>query len=512
MKLKEILRDVAVTQAGGEGLPGGKPLSLGEPSSFGESSSFGELEIAGITCDSRRVGPGWVFVCIRGVERDGHRYAAQAEQAGAAAIVAEEEIGCPGCTGRAVPLLVPSSRRAWAQMCANWFGRPAERLHLVGITGTNGKTSETYMLKAILEGCGQKVGLIGTIQNMIGDRVLPSAHTTPDPYDLHSMFALMAAEGCTYAVMEVSSHALDQERVSGCTFDAAIFTNLTQDHLDYHKTMENYLAAKKKLFQMCRRAVVNADDPWTPKLVEGLSCPVLTYSTQKNEADYVAKNIRPRPDGVDFELVGDSRIGRVRLGIPGLFSVYNALAAAACGLVLGLPFDRLIEALSQAKGVKGRAEIVPTGRNFTVVIDYAHTPDGLEKICRTMKECSHGRLVTLFGCGGDRDKGKRPKMAAAAASLSDFLIITSDNPRTEDPEAIIRDILAGLPQGGKAVPYTVIPNRVEAIHWAVRNAQPGDTLLLAGKGHETYQILKQEVIHLDEREVVADALRETAVS
>lgn len=490
MKLFEILRDIPFSGAGGEDDP----------------------EIAGITCDSRRVGPGWVFVCIRGVETDGHRFAAQAEKAGAAAIVAEESVGCPACTGRAVRVLVPSCRKAWAQMCANWFGRPAERLRLIGITGTNGKTSATYMLKAVLEACGQKVGLIGTIQNMIGDRVLPSAHTTPDPYDLHSMFALMAAEGCSYAVMEVSSHALDQDRVSGCTFDAAVFTNLTQDHLDYHGTMENYLGAKKRLFQMCRHAVVNADDPWAAKLTEGLTCPVVTYSASRDDADYTAKNIRPRPDGVDFELVGTAQIGRVRLSIPGMFSVYNALAAASCGLTIGLPFDQLVEALCNAKGVKGRAEIVPTGRDFTVVIDYAHTPDGLEKICRTMKECSRGRLVTLFGCGGDRDKGKRPKMAAAAAALSDFLVITSDNPRTEEPAAIINDILAGLPEGeGKTVPYVVIPNRMEAIHWAIRNAQPGDTLLLAGKGHETYQILKDKVIHFDEREVVADALKETAI-
>lgn len=460
-----------------------------------------DFEIEGITCDSRRAAPGWAFVCIRGTSADGHRFAAQAEADGAFVIIAEENTGCKN------QLLVPSTRTAWAQMCSNWFGRPAEKLHLVGITGTNGKTSTTFMLKSILETCGYKVGLIGTIQNMIGDRVLPSGHTTPDPYDLQSMFALMHAEGCTYAVMEVSSHALDQGRVGGCTFDAAVFTNLTQDHLDYHKTMENYLAAKKKLFTMCRKAVVNQDDPWTKKLVEGLKCPVITYSAYQDSADYTAKNIRPRPDGVDFELVGTGAIGRVRLPIPGMFSVYNAMAAAACALALDLPFPQLVDALCYAKGVKGRAEIVPTGRDFTVVIDYAHTPDGLEKICKTMKECSKGRLVTLFGCGGDRDKTKRPLMGAAAASLSDFLIITSDNPRTEEPGAIIRDILKGIPEN--ATPYTVIENRIQAIHWAIANAQPGDMLLLAGKGHETYQILKEGRIHLDEREVVADALRES---
>ena len=283
----------------------GVPVTLGEEA--------GNREIAGITCDSRRAGPGWAFVCIRGTGADGHRYAAQAEKAGAAVIIAEEAVGCPGCTGTAALVLVPSTRSVWAQMCANWFGRPGDRLHLIGITGTNGKTSTTYMLKTVLEACGQKVGLIGTIQNMIGERVLPSAHTTPDPYDLQSMLALMAAEGCTYAVMEVSSHALDQERVGGCTFDAAVFTNLTQDHLDYHGTMENYLAAKKKLFSLCRYAVVNADDPWAEKLTEGLTCPVVTYSAHLDQATYTAKNIRPRPDGVDFELVGTAQIGRIRL-------------------------------------------------------------------------------------------------------------------------------------------------------------------------------------------------------
>lgn len=456
-----------------------------------------DIEIMGITCDSRRVDKGWVFVCIRGSSADGHRFAPQAEKAGAALIVAEEDTGCSR------QLIVPSTRLAWAIICSNWFNNPASRLKLVGVTGTNGKTSTTYMIKSLLESCGYRVGLVGTIQNMIGDRVLPASHTTPDPYDLHSLFALMVAEGCTHAVMEVSSHALDQDRVAGITYDTAIFTNLTQDHLDYHKTMENYLESKKKLFKQAKCAIVNLDDPWTPKLVDGLSCPVVTYSAYKDEADYTAKNIRPKPDGVDFELVGTGAIGRIRLPIPGMFSVYNALAAAAGALSLGIQFDKVTESLSKVKGIKGRAEIVPTGRDFTVVIDYAHTPDGLEKICKTMKECCHGRLVTLFGCGGDRDRTKRPIMGKIASEISDFVIITSDNPRTENPGAIIEDILQGVPEKTK---YKVIENRIEAIHWAIENAQPGDTILLAGKGHETYQILADRTIHLDEREVVADAL------
>lgn len=460
-----------------------------------------DMEIEGITCDSRRVKPGWAFVCIEGTAADGHRFAGAAIEAGARVVIAQRDTA-----GAERQILVGNTRRVWARMCANWFGRPAERLHLIGVTGTNGKTTTTCMLKSILEVCGCKVGLIGTIQNMIGSRVLPAAHTTPDPYDLQSMLALMAAEGCTHAVMEVSSHALDQDRVEGCVFDAAVFTNLTQDHLDYHKTMERYLEAKKRLFSLCRCGIINIDSPWSEQLMQGLSCPLVTYSAGNDAADYTAREIRQRPDGVDFQLVGIGVIGRVKLRIPGEFSVYNALAAAACALRLGFPFDKVVEALSAVPGVKGRAEIVPTGRDFTVVIDYAHTPDGLDNICRTLKGCASGRLVTLFGCGGDRDRGKRPQMGAVAAKWSDFLVVTSDNPRTEEPHAIIEEILAGLTDS--KTPYKVIDNRVEAIRWAVTHAQPGDTLLLAGKGHETYQILADAVIHLDEREVVAQALRE----
>lgn len=456
-----------------------------------------DMEIEGITCDSRRVAPGWAFVCIRGTNTDGHKYASRAKDAGAAIIIAEEDTGCEP------QLIVDSTRSIWPVMCANWFGNPAKKLRLVGVTGTNGKTSTTYLLKALLQSCGHRVGLIGTIQNMIGERVLPSSHTTPDPYDLQSMFALMAAEGCSYAVMEVSSHALDQQRVSGLRFDCAVFTNLTQDHLDYHVTMQNYINAKKILFKQSNCAVINIDDQRAKEISDGLDCPVVTYSAYNDEADYTARNIRPRPDGVDFELVGTGQIGRVRLRLPGMFSVYNAMAAASCALSLGLPFDRVVDALGQVQGIKGRFEVVPTGRDFTVVIDYAHTPDGLEKICRAMKECSRGRLVTLFGCGGDRDRAKRPLMGKTAAELSDFLVITSDNPRSENPGDIINDILKGIPDN---TPHIVIENRVDAIHWAIDNARPDDVILLAGKGHETYQILAGGCIHLDEREVVAQAL------
>ncbi len=454
--------------------------------------------VTGLTCDSRRVEPGYVFVCIAGTAVDGHNFARQAEEAGAALVVTQRPMGLVR------ELTVPSTRRVWAQLCANWFGNPAETLHLIGVTGTNGKTTMTYILKSILEQAGHKVGLIGTIQNMVGDRVMPSGHTTPDPYDLQSMLSLMCKEGCDYVVMEVSSHALDQDRVEGCVFDAAVFTNLTQDHLDYHKTMEAYAAAKSRLFSRARRAVINADDPWAAKVAEGFDPDRLfTYSIKNAAADYAAEDIQLRADGVSFGLRCNGENGRVYLPIPGVFSVYNALASAACLLSLGLPFETVIKAFTHTQGVKGRAEVVPTGRDFTIVIDYAHTPDGLDNICRTLKECAEGRLLVLFGCGGDRDKGKRPKMAAVAAQYGDVVIVTSDNPRTEDPRAILRDVTEGLPADCE---HVVIENRIEAISWAMHHARPGDTVLLAGKGHETYQILKSGVIHLDEREVIAGVL------
>ena len=457
-----------------------------------------DTEITSITCDSRRVEPGCLFVCIAGTAVDGHKFAPQAQEDGAAAVVVQRDMGLH------TQLMADNTRMAWAQICANWFGHPASRLKMIGVTGTNGKTTTTTLIKSMLEHQGYKVGLIGTIHNLIGDRELPAKHTTPDPYDLQSLLALMVVEGCDYCVMEVSSHALDQRRVAGCEYQVGVFTNLTQDHLDYHGTMENYMLAKKELFSLSRAAIVNMDDAWAPAMSENLPCPLTTYSAKDDSADYVARNVRFRADGVDFELVGVGHIGRVNMQIPGEFSVYNGLCAATVCLQLGLPFDDMVAALSAAAGVKGRAEVVPTGRDFTVVIDYAHTPDGLDNICRTLKQCCAGRLVTLFGCGGDRDKTKRPLMGAVAAELSDYLVVTSDNPRSEDPDAIIEDILVGVRD--KDTPYTVVPNRVEAIHWAIANARAGDTVLLAGKGHETYQILKDETIHLDEREVVADAL------
>ena len=463
------------------------------------NGALGQTEITGITFDSRCVKEGYAFVCIKGAKSDGHDYAQKAVEGGAAVIIAERDLGLEA------QIIVPDTHAAYADMCAKWFGNPADSLKLLGVTGTNGKTSVTYMMKKILEKAGYKVGLIGTIQNMIGDEIIAAHNTTPNAYELNSLFALMKAKGCTYVIMEVSSHALDQSRVYRLNFEAAMFTNLTQDHLDYHITMDNYLAAKKKLFHMCKTAVINSDDPYAEKLCEGLDCKITTYSLG-DASTYSAKCVKYRPASVEYEFVSDSEIGHIKVNTGGKFTAYNSLCAAACAVEIGIPLATAAEALKELHGVKGRAEVVPTGRDFTIIIDYAHTPDGLKNILSTFRECEKNRLIAVFGCGGDRDKTKRPIMGNIAAHYSDYAIVTSDNPRTEEPSAIIEDILEGMK--GAVIPVKVIENRIEAIKFAVSIAKKDDIIVLAGKGHETYQILKTGTIHLDEREVVAEALAE----
>ena len=461
--------------------------------------NIGETEITGITCDSRQIKPGYAFVCIKGTKSDGHDYAEAAVKSGAAAIICERDLKLD------CQVITDNTHAAYADMCAAWFGNPADSLRLFGVTGTNGKTSVTYMLKKIFEKAGYKVGLIGTIQNMIGDEVIAAHNTTPNAYELNSLFALMKAKGCAVVIMEVSSHALDQLRVYRLDFEVAMFTNLTQDHLDYHITMENYLEAKKKLFKMCRTAVINSDDSYAQKLTEGLDCKTVTYSTG-NDSTYSAKAINYRPASVEYEFVSDTDICHIKVATGGKFTVYNSLCAAVCAVEAGIPVATAAEALAELNGVKGRAESVPTGRNFTIIIDYAHTPDGLKNILSTFRECKKNRLIVVFGCGGDRDKTKRPIMGSIAEHFADYVIVTSDNPRTEDPGEIIKDILAGMKNS--AVPVKVIENRTEAIKFAVSIAEKDDIIVLAGKGHETYQILGTGTIHLDEREIVAEALEE----
>ncbi|MCQ2448832.1 MAG: UDP-N-acetylmuramoyl-L-alanyl-D-glutamate--2,6-diaminopimelate ligase [Clostridia bacterium] len=461
--------------------------------------NLANLEITGVTCDSRAVQPGYAFVCISGAKSDGHTFAEMATQKGAAVVIAERDTGLDN------QLIVPDTHKAFAVMSANWFGNPARKMHLIGVTGTNGKTSVTCMLKKILEVAGEKVGLIGTIQHMIGEQVIESHNTTPSAYELNELFAEMVKAGCTYVVMEASSHALDQCRVYDLNFDVAVFTNLTQDHLDYHITMENYLAAKKRLFGMCKTAVVNSDDPYAAELIKDLTCKVVTYS-MSDDSTYSAKGISYYPARVEYEWVSDDAIQHIRVNTGGRFTVYNSMAAVTAAVENGISVKVAADAIAQLSGVKGRAEVVPCDRDFTVIIDYAHTPDGLRNILSTFKECPKNRLIAVFGCGGDRDKTKRPIMGSVAVRYADYAVITSDNPRTEDPQAIIADILTGI--NGTNTPYKVIENRIEAIRYALSIAQKDDIIVLAGKGHETYQILKTGTIHLDEREVVAEALKD----
>lgn len=462
------------------------------------SGGYNDAEITDVTQDSRNITKGCLFVCIKGNTFDGHSAAAQALQKGAAAVLVERDLGLDA------QVITPNTRAVYSAVCANFFGRPAERLRLVGITGTNGKTTTAFLIKQILDSLGKKTGLIGTVQNMVGSEVYPAKFTTPDPYELQSLFALMVKAGCEFCVMEVSSQALAQGRVNGIEFEVGAFTNLTQDHLDYHKTFENYFAAKRLLFENCRTAVTNADDPHGLAITNGLACKTVSYAVNTNNADFVAKNVRFKTTGVDYDLVCDD-IARVRCPIPGRFSVYNSLCAAAVCVTLGFELHSVIASLENSHGVKGRIEVVPTpGTDYTVIIDYAHSPDGLDNIISSLREIATGRIVTVFGCGGDRDKTKRPKMGKIAAELSDYCVVTSDNPRSEDPTAIINDILEGMK--GVSTPFTVVENRKEAIRFAMENAKKNDIILLAGKGHETYQILPTGTIHFDEREAVRDIL------
>ena len=455
-----------------------------------------DMEISSISYDTRTLAPGALFVAMSGEKNDGHRYIEAALDRGAAAVLCERAPESPGPW-----LTAADSRLALALVSANWFGRPGDSMTLVAVTGTNGKTTTTSLLKELLErAAGAKVGLIGTNRNMIGGEELPAHRTTPESYELQSLLRRMADAGCTHVVLEASSHALVQRRTAGLTFDAGVFTNLTQDHLDYHHTMEEYRDAKGLLFDQCRRAVLNLDDEAGRWYLDKISCPAFTYSENRACAGLTARNIRLFPGCVEFEALTLGRISRVHLPIPGGFSIYNALAALAAGLCLGLDLEDMARVMPAVHGVKGRVEVVPVPRAYTVIIDYAHSPNALENILTTARDFTAGRLVCVFGCGGDRDKTKRPVMGAVAAELADLSVVTSDNPRTEAPQAIIDDILAGM---GEAELH-VEPDRRAAISWALAQGKPGDVIVLAGKGHETYQEIGGVQYHMDEREIVAD--------
>lgn len=458
------------------------------------SEELKNVDITDIAYDSRKVKKGSLFVAIKGFLSDGHKFIDNAIALGAAVIVGEEPCD------RENYIRVESSRRFLAVSSANFFSNPADKMKIVGITGTNGKTTTSYLIKQILELKGYKCGLIGTNQILVGDEAIDSERTTPESRELHELFAAMYEKGSEYVIMEVSSHSLELDRVYGIKFEVGVFTNLTQDHLDFHETMDNYARAKAKLFTMCNVGVINADDPYASVMLEKAEN-VITYAID-NKADLVAENIKLRERGITFDGKYKGIENRLRLAIPGRFSVYNALSATGAALALGFGMTDIEKGLVIARGVKGRLEVVPTLTPYTVIIDYAHTPDGLENVIRAVRGFAKGRVITLFGCGGDRDNKKRPIMGSIAESLSDYVIVTSDNPRTENPHVIMEHIMAGMKKDN----HTAIESRRDAIAYALGFAKEGDVIILAGKGHETYQIFKDETIHFDEREVVKECL------
>ena len=467
-----------------------------------ESNVSMELDIAHVVYDSRKVERGSLFVAVTGFAADGNRFIPMALEKGAAVIVTAKK------PEQDVPyVLVPSDRQALALLGCNFYGHPARSMKMVGVTGTNGKTSVTLLLKHVLEKTlGAKVGLIGTTANMIGEEIIPTERTTPESFELQALFARMRDAGCTHVVMEVSSHAIALDRVAGVHFDAAGFTNLTEDHLDFHKTMDHYCDTKAELFRRCDKGVINADDSYANRFLDAATCEVLTTAVA-GEGGLKAENLELRADGIDFTAVLGGEQVQVSLGIPGKFTVYNALSVLGLAVSLGISLADAAAALADAPGVKGRVEVVPTpGTDYTVLIDYAHTPDGLENVLSSVRGFCKGRLISVFGCGGDRDPIKRPIMGRIGAELSDVAIITSDNPRTEDPEAIIRDITPGADEAGKA--YEVVVDRISAIRRAMTIAKRDDIIVLAGKGHETYQEIMGVKHHMDEREIVAQILEE----
>ncbi|MBF7083248.1 UDP-N-acetylmuramoyl-L-alanyl-D-glutamate--2,6-diaminopimelate ligase [Desulfallas sp. Bu1-1] len=471
-----------------------------------------DQQVLGIAYDSRQVEPGFLFVAIKGFKTDGHLYVRDAVERGAVAVALQQDVPVPEGVSR---VLAEDTRRLLPLLSARFYDYPARKMKLVGVTGTNGKTTTTNLVEAVYREHGFKTGLVGTIHNRIGDRVLPVERTTPESTDLQRLLAGMAGEKVQVVTMEVSSHALVLHRVDECEFDTAIFTNITQDHLDFHGDMEEYLRAKSLLFAGLGRdahkpgakhVVVNIDDRAAQAIIEACRVPVITYGVER-PAGVTARDVRVTAGGVSFTaVVRDGESIDLRLRLTGKFNVYNALAAVAAGVADGIPLPVIKRALEGVPGVPGRFELVDRGQDFAVVVDYAHTPDGLENVLVTAREITSGRLITVFGCGGDRDRTKRPVMGELAARMSDLAVVTSDNPRTEDPMGIIEDILRGV-QKVAGANYLVVPDRREAIRRAIQSAKTGDVVLIAGKGHEDYQIIGTRKYHFDDREEAEAALQ-----
>ena len=464
-----------------------------------------EVDIKDIVYDSRKVSIGCLFICITGFEQDGHKYIEEAIRKGAVAAIIEKDVDVKGIA----LIKVMDTRKVMPIIGSNFYNHPTDTLKLIGITGTNGKTTTTYLIKSILDQAQKETSTIGTISIKIGKVEVSSSRTTPESIDLQQLFREMLDKNMEYSVMEVSSHALDLGRVDSCSFRIGIFTNLTQDHLDYHKNFDNYREAKKKLFYKTTHAnIINIDDKHGRIIadeIKRLKTNLITYGID-NDADIMAKNIEIDVKGIKFTLVTPKYSIDIQNSTPGKFSVYNCMAAAAVAYSEGIDKEIIKEGLYNLENVPGRSEVLNIDKPYTVIIDYAHSPDALENIINAVRQYAKGRLITVFGCGGDREVEKRPIMGAVAGRLSDYCIITSDNPRSEEPESIIKQVEQGI--SGTNCDYICIENRRDAIKHALSIARQDDVVLLAGKGHETYQVLKEGTIHFDEREVISALLRE----
>lgn len=459
-----------------------------------------DMEISLVTDNTKKVQKDSIFVCVKGGSFDGHDAAKEMLEKGAAVVITERDLGLGD-----KQIIADNSRKFYGKLCAAWFDHPEKKIKIIGVTGTNGKTTITNVIKNILMSYGIKTGLIGTIRNEIGNEPVHTDNTTPMAFDYMQLLDKMVKADCKYAVMEVSSFGLVQNRIGPTHFNIGVFTNLTQDHLDYHKTMENYYQAKKMMFDECDFALVNIDDDYGKRLLSEICCPKASYGSSQ-EADYYSDAAKIKADGTSFWYCFDGKSKLVNMKMTGMFNVSNVTAAITVCMKAGIPLEHILETIADYNGVKGRCEIIPTGRDFTVICDYAHTPDAIENILQSVKQYTEGRLICLFGCGGNRDAKKRPLMAKAAAKYADRLIITSDNPRDEIPEAIIDDILAGLKDS--RIPFDVVVDRTEAIYHSLKIARKGDIIVLAGKGHEDYQVLPgNEHIHFDEREIVSEGLK-----
>lgn len=463
-----------------------------------------DIEIDHIAYDSRQVTSNTLFICIEGFKVDGHQFALDAVKKGATALLVQKDIDIEDIPNYIAIIRVDNTREKMPYISANFYNNPVKQMKLIGVTGTNGKTTTTFLIAKILEQYNKKVGLIGTIENRIGNKKAEASRTTPESLDLQSLFAQMANEDVSHVVMEVSSHALELNRVDACDFEIGVFTNLTLDHLDFHKTMENYRNAKAKLFKKCNYGIINIDDPHGKEIIKQAECKVITFGIE-NDADFKAHNIVMNSKGIEFTVTFEGQETRFHLNTIGRFNIYNALGAIAAGYYLNVPLEVIKSALEEMEGVPGRVQRVESSKGFSVIVDYAHAPDGLENVLKTIKEFAEGRIITVFGCGGDRDRSKRPIMGEIAGKYSNYCIITSDNPRSEEPESIIDEIEVGMKKTN--CPYEKVVDRKEGIKKAIEAANAKDIVLIAGKGHETYQIIKDQVIHFDDVEVVRSILQ-----